>query len=256
MAQVAVPGRRQRVFLYCRFGQQLNRQGRWWGTLMRHFLLSGPVSTLTFSVGAATAMCVLIATTGRSYRLVACLQRTSSGAVAVAAITVAAYKHGSAATGAQVASSGDIHWQSGPMERVDGDVRFVKYYAGNVAAVGAAGRGIGTGLAVGTGVAPAFPPASWLSTPSPMLALPSRRPSWLFVHQLQLTLTRPFWRSLASDPCRASLARRWIALRSIRRKPSGQQTAKPAYSRPKIKKQIHTQLALACHTQNSSPPGS
>ena len=119
------------------------------------------------------------------------LRRTSSGAVAVAAITMAAHKHGSAAAGAQVASSGDIHWQSGPMERVDGDARFVKYYAGNVAAVGAAGRGIGTGLAVGTGVAPAFPPASWLSTPSPMLALPSRRPSEFFVRQLQLALTRP-----------------------------------------------------------------
>ena len=79
----------------------------------------------------------------------------------------------------------------GPMERVDGDVRFVKYYAGNVAAVGAAGRGIGSDLAVWTGVAPAFPPASWLSTPSPMLALPSRRPSELFVRQLQLALTRP-----------------------------------------------------------------
>ena len=64
MAEVAVPGWRQRVFLGYRFGRQLNRQGRWWGTLMRHFLLSGPVSTLTFSVGAATAMGVLIATTG------------------------------------------------------------------------------------------------------------------------------------------------------------------------------------------------
>ena len=190
---------------------------------MRHFLLSDPVSTLAFGMCATATVHVLIATTSSPYRLVACLWRTSSGAVAVAAITVATQEHRGAAAGAQVASSGDIHWQSRPMERIDGDVRFVKYYAGNVAAVGAAGRGIGTGLAVGTGVAPAFPPASRLSTPSPMLALPSNRPSGLLVRQLQLALARP-----PGDPCRASLARRWIAPQSIRRKPCGRQTAKPA----------------------------
>lgn len=116
MAQVAVPGRRRRGFLHCRFGRQLNRQGRWWGTLMRHFLLSGPVSTLAFGMGATAAMRVLIATAGSPYRLVACLRRASLRAVAVAAITIAAHKHRCAATSAQVASSGDIHWHSGPME--------------------------------------------------------------------------------------------------------------------------------------------
>lgn len=73
---------------------------------------------------------------------------------------------------------------------LDGDARFVKYFACNVARLGA-GRGIGTDLAVWTGVAPAFPPASGLSTPSPALALPSRRPSGLFVRSLQLTLHGP-----------------------------------------------------------------
>ena len=63
------------------------------------------------------------------------------------------------------------------------------------------------------------------------------------------------WRFFASDPCRASLVRRWIALQSIRRKRCGTQTAKPEYSCLKIKNQNHTRLALACHTQNSSPPG-
>lgn len=128
-------------------------------------------------------------------------------------------------------------------------MRFVKYYAGNVAAVGAAGRGIGTDLAVWTGVAPAFPPASRLSTPSPTLALPSRRPSGLFIRPLQFTLTRP-----SGDLCRASLARRWIALQSIRRKPCGRQPPKPAQICLKFKNQNHTRLALACHPQNSSPP--
>ena len=116
MAQVAVPGRRRRVFLCCRFGRQLNRQGRWWGTVMRHFLLSGTVSTLAFGMGATAAMRVLIATAGSPYRLVACLRRTSIIAVAITPITMAAHKHRGAAAGAQVASSGDIHWHSGPMD--------------------------------------------------------------------------------------------------------------------------------------------
>ena len=82
---------------------------------MRHFLLPGPVSTLAFGMGETAAMRVLIATAGSPYRLVACLQRASLRAVAVAVITIAADKHGGAAAGAQVASCGDIHWHSGPM---------------------------------------------------------------------------------------------------------------------------------------------
>lgn len=116
VAEVAVPGQWRREFRYCRFGRQLNRQGRWWGTLMRHFLLSGSVSTLAFGMGATAAMRALIATTSSAYRLVACLRRASSCAVAITPITTAADKHGGAAAGAQVASCGDIHWHSGPMD--------------------------------------------------------------------------------------------------------------------------------------------
>lgn len=116
MAQVAVPGRRRRELLCCRFGRQLNRQGRWWGTLMRHFLLPSAVLTLAFGMGATAAIRVLIATTSSTYRLVACLRRASSSAVAIAPITVAAHEHRGATAGAQVASSRDIHWHSGPME--------------------------------------------------------------------------------------------------------------------------------------------
>lgn len=83
---------------------------------MRHFLLPGPVSTLAFGMGATAAMRVLIATAGSPYRLVACLRRTSIIAVAITPITMAAHKHRGAAAGAQVASSGDIHWHSGPMD--------------------------------------------------------------------------------------------------------------------------------------------
>lgn len=82
---------------------------------MRHFLLSGPVSTLAFGMGATTTMRVLIAMASRAHGLATCLQRASLSAVAVAAITIAADQHGGAAADAQVASSGDIHWHSGPM---------------------------------------------------------------------------------------------------------------------------------------------
>ena len=119
MAEVAVPERRQRGFLHYRFDRQLNRQGRWWGTLMRHFLLPGTVSTLACGMGAAASMRVLIATAGSPYRLVTCLRCASLRAVAVAPITIAADKHGGAAASAQVAASWEIswefHWQVRPM---------------------------------------------------------------------------------------------------------------------------------------------
>lgn len=82
---------------------------------MRHFLLSGPVSTLAFGMGATATMRVLIATAGRPYGLATVLRRASLSAVAVAAITIAADQHRGAAANAQVASSGEIHWHSGPM---------------------------------------------------------------------------------------------------------------------------------------------
>jgi hypothetical protein len=64
--------------------------------------------------------------------------------------------------------------------------------------VGVAGRGIGSDLAVGTGGAPAFPPASQLSTPSAT--------------------------NLPRFACQTT-----IAAQSVRRKPCGRQTVKPAY---------------------------
>ena len=86
---------------------------------MRHFVLSGPVSTLAFGMGATAAMRVLIATAGGPYRLVACLQRASLRAIAIAMVTIAADKHGGTAAGAQVAASWEFswefHWQVRPM---------------------------------------------------------------------------------------------------------------------------------------------
>ena len=84
---------------------------------MRHFLRPNgvqsrpvPVTLLTFGVSVATAQAVLITATGGTNRASARLSGTSGGAVALAAVAVAANQHGGAAAGAQVASSGEVHW--------------------------------------------------------------------------------------------------------------------------------------------------
>lgn len=82
---------------------------------MRHFLLSGSVTALAFGVGMAAPQAVLVSAAGGANRTAACLFGTPLGAVAMAAITVAANEHGRTATGAQVASSGTVHWHSEPM---------------------------------------------------------------------------------------------------------------------------------------------
>ena len=87
---------------------------------MRHFLCSGPVTALALRMRVTAAPAGLIAATGCTQGVVAGLLGTGRGAVAVAAITVAANQHSRAATGTQVASSGKVHWQSGPMGWVPG----------------------------------------------------------------------------------------------------------------------------------------
>ena len=52
----------------------------------------------------------MIAATRSTEREPACLVGTSSSAVALAAVAVAANQYGGAAAGAQIASSGEIHW--------------------------------------------------------------------------------------------------------------------------------------------------
>jgi hypothetical protein len=65
---------------------------------MRHFLLPGPVTALAFGVGVTAAQAVLIAATRGTDRLSAGLVGAPRGAVAVAAIAVAANEHGCAAS--------------------------------------------------------------------------------------------------------------------------------------------------------------
>ena len=98
-----------------RVSRELNRQGREWGTLMRHYLLFGPVATLAFGVGMTTAPAGLVAASSGTNGASASLIGTRRGAVAMAAITVATDQYSGATAGAEVASSGEVHWQSGPM---------------------------------------------------------------------------------------------------------------------------------------------
>lgn len=82
---------------------------------MRHFLLPGPVTALPFGMGVTATQTILIPVSGRTKRTPTRLIGTRRRAVPIAAITVAADEYGDAAAGAQVASSGKVHWQSGPM---------------------------------------------------------------------------------------------------------------------------------------------
>lgn len=82
---------------------------------MRHFLRSGPVTALALRMCVTAAPTGLIAAAGCTQGVVAGFFGAGRGAVTVAAITVAADQHGGAATSAQVASCGEVHWQSGPM---------------------------------------------------------------------------------------------------------------------------------------------
>ena len=97
---------------------------------MRHFLRSSPITLLTFGVGVTAAQAGLIAAPGSTDRASAGFAGTSGGAVALAAIAVAADQHSGAAGGAQIASSRQLHWSPWPMGK-DGDARFVTYFAGS-----------------------------------------------------------------------------------------------------------------------------
>lgn len=97
---------------------------------MRHFLRSDPITLLAFGVGVTPAQTGLIAAPGSTDRASAGFAGTSGGAVALAAIAVAANQHSGAATGAQIASSRQLHWSPWPMGK-DSDARFVTYFAGS-----------------------------------------------------------------------------------------------------------------------------
>ena len=113
MATTAMPGRRRHR--HDRFRTQWNRWGQAGGTLMRHFLRFGPIPALAFGMGMTASPRGLIAATGGLDGGASCLISTPCGAVAVTPITVTANDHGGAATRTQVASSREVHGQTGPM---------------------------------------------------------------------------------------------------------------------------------------------
>jgi hypothetical protein len=83
---------------------------------MRHFRLPGTVTLLARGVGVATTQTCLIALPGFTHAMGTRLARAVAGAVALAAVTVAADEYRYAAAGAEVASSRRFHRQ----ERADG----------------------------------------------------------------------------------------------------------------------------------------
>lgn len=183
----------------CRFRSQWNRRAFGWGTLMRHFLLFGPVTALALGVGMTTLPAGLIAATRGTDGGASGLMGTPCGAVAVTSVAVAANDHRGTATRTQIASSWNFHGQK-PMGE-DSNARFVKYLACSVARQGSGARqriwlgrwyrcraGISTGWDAFTAL-----PASVLPPH------PNRRP----------------------QPCRTAFARRHFAAQTARRKPCG-----------------------------------
>ncbi len=122
----------------CRFRSQWNRRAFGWGTLMRHFLLFGPVTALALGVGMTTLPAGLIAAPRGTDGGASGLMGTACGAVAVTSVAVATNDHRSTATRAQIASSWSFHGQK-PMGE-DSNARFVKYLACSVARQGSGAR--------------------------------------------------------------------------------------------------------------------
>jgi hypothetical protein len=99
---------------------------------MRHFLLFAPIARLPFSMPMTAGQTALVALSGIPHATFARCLRTGVIAVAIASVAVTANHHRRAAASAQIASSGRFHRQVGPMD-LDGNARFVTYFACNVA---------------------------------------------------------------------------------------------------------------------------
>ena len=180
----AVPGRRNNR--HRRSRRELIRRGWGWGTLMRHFLLSDSITALPLGVRVTSTQAGLIAVASGTHRLIAGLLGTLRGAVAMAAITRATDEYRRTTAGAKIASSWKVHWHNWPMGEFTGTSALWNTSRATLP-IGAAGRDNGSGLAVGTGVAPAFPPAGQRSTSSPTPAPPSCHPFRMIPAALRLT---------------------------------------------------------------------
>lgn len=97
-------------------------RGRQWnigvgqrGTLMRHFLLSRPITALSFGMAFAAAAALLIAASRRAQRRPARLISARRTAIAIAPITVTAERHLASTAGTEVQTSGVVHRRLPPM---------------------------------------------------------------------------------------------------------------------------------------------
>ena len=85
-------------------GRQYTSTARWWATLMRHYLPTGPPSPLALGMGVAAFAAVLVALARSALGATSGLVRAGGAAVALAAVAVAADEHRAATQGAQKTS--------------------------------------------------------------------------------------------------------------------------------------------------------
>jgi hypothetical protein len=85
----------------CLVGWEYIKNGRWWATLMRHYLLTRAPLPLAPGVGVTALAAVLIALGGCALGASSGLVRTSGAAIALTTVAVAANDYGAAAAGAK-----------------------------------------------------------------------------------------------------------------------------------------------------------
>lgn len=85
-------------------GRQYTSTARWWATLMRHYLPTGPPSPLALGVGVAAFAAVLVALACSALGATSGLVRADCAAVALTAVAVAADEYSAAAQGAEKSS--------------------------------------------------------------------------------------------------------------------------------------------------------
>ena len=206
---------------------------------MRHFLQSGPIAALTVGVGVTAAQARLITAAGGAHGVLACLLRTRRGAVAVAAITVAADDDGGTAAGAEVASSGKVHWQAGPME--SRRRRLLRETLGGRRRPRMGLQGAASGLTWRLG------PASRPCLHRQVGFLPHRRPGRTSHRNVRphrsvtgYCAVIDFGIAAATLPLPRYACQTTIAAQFVRRKPYGRQGVKPACSCLKFKTKNQT----------------
>lgn len=101
----------------CLVGWEYIKNGRWWATLMRHYLLTRAPLPLAVGVRVTALAAVLIALGGCALGAPSGLVRTSGAAIALTTVTVAANDDGAAAASAKKESRRwliGLHGQSSP----------------------------------------------------------------------------------------------------------------------------------------------